>query len=65
MKDVTGCKLAVEIDGEHYLVKGSDIDDHGDAHADDGLCNSSRKAVVSGKVEAEAFTSTSFKVLPK
>jgi hypothetical protein len=65
MKDVTGCKLAVEIDGKHYLVKGSDIDDHGDAHADDGLCNSSMKAVVSGEIKDVAVVSTSFRVLPK
>lgn len=65
MKGVAGCKLAVEIDGKHYLVKGSGIDDHGDAHEDDGLCNSSRRAVVSGKVEEGVFLSTSFKVIAK
>jgi len=34
----TGCDLAVRIDGEHYFVDGTGIDDHGDAHANEGLC---------------------------
>ena len=65
MKNVTGCKLAVEIDGRHHLVKGSDIDDHGDAHADDGLCNAARQAIVSGKIKEGVFVPSAFKVLPK
>ena len=65
MTDVTGCKLAVELDGEHFLVKGTGIDDHGDAHAEEGLCNASRRAVVSGKVKEGVFVSTAFKLLPK
>ena len=65
MKDVTGCKLAVEIDGRHVLVEGTGIDDHGDAHAGDGLCNASRKAVVSGKIKEGVFVSTAFKLLPE
>lgn len=64
MPDVTGCKLAVEIDGKHFLVKGTGIDDHGDAHAKAGLCNASRKAVVSGTVKEGVFVSTAFKLLP-
>ncbi len=44
MKEVVVCKLAVRIDGTPYLVAGSDIDYHGDAHARDGPCNSARIA---------------------
>ena len=50
-----GCDLAVRIDGQVYYVDGSSIDDHGDAHAEDGLCNCVRRGVVSGQVEAGRF----------
>jgi|GEM_PF-2421729 len=65
MKNVTGCKLAVEIDGKHYLVQRAGIDDFGDAHAEDGLCNASRKAIVSGEIKDGVFVSTDFKLLSK
>ncbi|MBC8984204.1 hypothetical protein H9X96_00270 [Pedobacter sp. N36a] len=57
------CDLAVRIDGQAYFVDGSDIDDHGDAHAKDGFCNAIRKAEVTGKVVNGRFKSTSFKLL--
>lgn len=65
MKNVTGCKLAVEIEGKHLLVKGTSIDDHGDAHAGDGLCNAARRSIVSGRVKEGVFVSSSLKLLPK
>lgn len=66
MKGVTGCVLAVEIDGQHYLVKGKDsgIDDHGDAHADDGFCNASRKVTATGEIKDGIFVSKKLKLLP-
>ncbi|MHC4828544.1 MAG: CIA30 family protein [Planctomycetota bacterium] len=64
MKGVEGCKLAVEIDGRHYLVEGSDIDDHGDAHAADGLCNTARSVKVKGKISGGRFVAEEFRVLP-
>ena len=39
MQGVAGCNLDVRIDGTAYLVNGSELDDHGDAHVPDGLCN--------------------------
>ena len=45
-----GCDLAVRIQDDVYYVDGTSIDDHGDAHADDGLCNCVRKAMVTGEV---------------
>lgn len=57
------CDLAVRIDGHAYFVDGSDIDDHGDAHAKDGFCNKIRKAEVTGKVVNGRFKATSFKLL--
>jgi Family of unknown function (DUF6370) len=65
MKDVTGCKLAVKIDGKPYLVAGSDIDDHGNAHAADGLCNAARDAIVEGKVQDGQFVAKKIEVLAK
>ncbi len=63
MKD-KGCNLAVRINGKAYLVDGTTIDDHGDAHADDGFCNAVRKAEVSGSIVNDRFVATSFKLLP-
>ena len=45
-----GCDLAVRMADKHYYVDGSSIDDHGNAHAADGLCNCVRKAIVTGEV---------------
>ncbi|KQO32900.1 glutaminyl-tRNA synthetase [Flavobacterium sp. Leaf82] len=57
------CDLAVRIDGKAYFVDGTTIDDHGDAHAEDGFCNKIRKAEVTGKVENNRFKATSFTLL--
>jgi hypothetical protein len=64
MKGVKGCKLAVEIEGRHYLVQDSDIDDHGDAHAPDGLCNTIRRAKVQGSISENRFVADEFRLLP-
>ena len=45
------CDLAIRIDGKSYFVDGSNIDDHGDAHGDDGLCNCIRNAKVTGEIQ--------------
>ncbi|MGO4906021.1 DUF6370 family protein [Flavobacterium sp. W20_MBD1_R3] len=60
-----GCELAVRIDGKPYLVDGTSIDSHGDAHANNGFCSSIRKAEVVGKVVDGRFKATSFKLLPE
>lgn len=60
-----GCSLAVRVDGKAYFVDGSDIDSHGDAHADDGFCNKVRKANVQGEVVNDRFKATYFKLLPE
>ena len=57
------CDLAVRIEGKAYFVDGSDIDEHGDAHAKDGFCQKIRKALVSGQVVNNRFKATSFKLL--
>ena len=60
----TGCDLAVRIDGNAYYVDGSSIDEHGDAHSEHGMCNSIRKAIVTGEIKDDRFAATSFKLLP-
>ena len=58
-----GCTLAIRIDGKGYFVEGSGIDDHGDAHAEDGLCNCVRKANVVGQIVDGKFKAESIKLL--
>ena len=60
MTDKLGCDLAVRIDGETYFVDGTKIDEHGDAHADDGFCVVIRNANVKGKIVDGRFKSESF-----
>lgn len=59
-----GCDLAVRIDGKSYYVDGAKLDDHGDAHAEDGMCNCVRKAKVTGEIKGERFVAKSFVLLP-
>lgn len=59
----TGCDLAVRLEGEAYYVDGATIDDHGDAHAADGLCNAIRSARVTGEVVEGRFVATSFELV--
>jgi hypothetical protein len=58
-----GCDLAVRIDGAAYFVDGTGIDDHGDAHAADGLCNAVRPARVTGRIVDDRFVASSFELL--
>ncbi|MDB4561639.1 DUF6370 family protein [bacterium] len=58
-----GCDLAVRMNEHVYYVDGSSIDDHGDAHATDGLCNCVRKAIVSGKVVDGRFIASELKLV--
>ena len=64
MQGKKGCDLAVRVNGKSYFVEGTKIDDHGDAHSQEGFCNAVRKAEVTGEVKGEKFVATSFKVLP-
>jgi hypothetical protein len=60
-----GCNLAVRFEGQAYFVDGTGIDDHGDAHADDGFCNAVRQARVSGRIADGRFVATAFELLPE
>lgn len=59
------CRLAVRMNGKTYHVQGTSIDEHGDAHAKDGFCNSIRKAEVQGEVKNNEFVATYFKLVVK
>ncbi len=58
------CDLAVRINGIAYFVDGTAIDDHGDAHAENGFCNAVRKAEVKGEIVQGRFKASYFKLLP-
>ena len=64
MQGTKGCDLAVRMDGKSYFVDEAKMDDHGDAHGDDGMCNCIRQAKVSGEVKDGRFVATSFELLP-
>jgi hypothetical protein len=56
------CELAVKIDDKVYLVEGSKLDDHGDAHAPDGMCMIARTAYVEGRIEGHKFIAQKFEL---
>lgn len=60
-----GCDLAIRIDGKTYFVDETKIDDHGDAHAADGFCETIRKAEVTGTIVDNRFKAITFTLLPK
>jgi hypothetical protein len=64
MNSETGCALAIQYGGKKYWVDGTSINDHGDEHADDGFCQTIRKAEVKGNFEGDRFHSTSFVMIP-
>jgi hypothetical protein len=62
MPGVEDCLLAVKVDGRPYLVEGSSIDDHGNAHAADGLCNRQRQAMIIGEIKGDKFIAAHFEL---
>ena len=56
------CELAVKINDNKYYVRGADIDSFGDAHSDNGFCNSIRKVEIQGEVISDKFLLTYFKL---
>jgi hypothetical protein len=55
MDGVSGCQLAVKIDGKPYLVTGTDVNAH-----KAGLCEATKQAEVSGQVKDDKFVATVF-----
>jgi len=62
--DGKSCDMALRIDGKAYYVDGADIDNYGDAHAHDGMCNAIRKAQVQGELVDGRFKVSYIKLLP-
>ena len=60
-----GCKLAVRFEGKDYFVEGTGIDDHCDAHDQEGFCNAISKTKVQGKVKGDKFKVSYFELLKK
>jgi hypothetical protein len=58
-----GCPLAIKLEDKYYFVDGTKIDDHGDAHAEDGFCNVVKKAKVQGTIKGDRFTTTYFEIV--
>jgi len=58
------CEMAVRINGKAYYADGANIDNFGDAHANDGMCNAIRKAEVQGEVVNNRFKISYIKLLP-
>lgn len=59
-----GCTLAVKIGKKAFFVKGKFIDDFGDAHATQGLCNAVLKAEVTGVLNNDIFEAAEINILP-
>tara|TARA_A100001011_G_C14292959_1_gene837068 strand:- start:2327 stop:2680 length:354 start_codon:yes stop_codon:yes gene_type:complete len=62
--DGSGCNLAIRLKEVSYFVDGISIDDLGDPHDDNGLCNKIRLAKAQGKVKDDRFFATSIELLP-
>ena len=63
MTEKSGCDLAVRMNGKSYFVDNTNIDDHGDAHADDGFCSTVRTARVKGEIIEGRFKVESFELI--
>ena len=64
MNSTNGCALAIKIADKTYWVDGSSISDHGNEHAEDGLCKAVRKAKIEGNFDENRFKSSSFALIP-
>lgn len=65
MDGAKACELAVKVDDKPYVVTGSTIFDHGDPHAEDGLCMTTRTAVVDGKIADGKLVATKVELEPQ
>ena len=62
------CFLAIRHEGKSFPIDGTGIDDHGDAHSNNGFCNAIRKAEVQGKLVNGIYLVNYFKlsgIIPK
>lgn len=59
-----GCDLAIQVEGKNYYVEGSNLHEHGNAHAEDGMCVVTLKAKVKGTISKGVFVAESLELLP-
>lgn len=59
-----GCDLAVRLGGKAYFVDGVKMNELGDAHAADGMCNVVRKAKAAGELKGGRFVARHMELLP-
>ncbi|UCD30776.1 MAG: hypothetical protein JSV03_17275 [Planctomycetota bacterium] len=59
MDGVEGCKLAVRLGNQAYLVEGASVDAH-----QSGLCSAAKPAEVAGKLENGKFVASQFTLKP-
>jgi hypothetical protein len=62
MKSQKECNLAIQIGEKSYLVQGTKMEELGDSHAKDGMCNAVRVANVVGNVKDDVFLADSFEL---
>jgi hypothetical protein len=58
------CLLSIRTGEKVFHVKGTNIDDHGDAHSENGFCNATQLAKVQGKAKGNSFVVTYFQLIP-
>ena len=58
------CDLAVRVNGHSYFVDGVNPKSLGDPHASDGICETIRKARVTGQIKDGHFVTATFELLP-
>jgi len=64
--EMTGeeCALAINIEDKYYYIEGEDLHEHGNPHAEDGLCSVERQALVRGTITKGVFVIETFELLP-
>jgi hypothetical protein len=60
-----GCKLAIRMNQKDFLVDGTDIDDYGDAHDQEGFCNAASNVKVQGRIVGDRFLVTYMELVKK
>ncbi len=66
MNSKAGCELAILYGGKKYWVEGSTLEDHGNEQdPEGGMCNTTRKAEVSGTFDGKNFIASSFVLIDK
>jgi hypothetical protein len=63
MPEAEGCPWAAELDGRPYLMQGAVPQQHA-SHAPDGICNTTRKAVVDGVLRDGKLIVSRVELLP-